>query len=191
MANKRFPHERYASIELNQVAFPQTGMVVSQTPLGDEFTTEKPCENGMWLNVDKSKGKLSAPKAATDVIGVVYTAEKEYDRSGYGLKNFAGRIAGQYPRVGILGLGDTITSNCFQYDDTDFSTESALFTALAAYATTPVYVTAVTGEAVPKLTNTAPTEGTYGVVTKFYTMPNGEPGVKYQIVAVQKPAAGE
>ena len=40
MALKRFPLEQYATLELNQVAFPKTGMVVSQTPLGEKFTTD-------------------------------------------------------------------------------------------------------------------------------------------------------
>lgn len=37
MAMKRFPLEQFATVELNQVAFPKTGMVVSQTPLGEKF----------------------------------------------------------------------------------------------------------------------------------------------------------
>ena len=52
MAMKRFPltsansysskyrpgEKLYATLELNQVAFPKTGMVVSQTPLDESFT---------------------------------------------------------------------------------------------------------------------------------------------------------
>ena len=69
----RNPDEKlYASLELNQVAFPKTGMVVSQTPLGAAFTRENPCENGMWLVADKAAGVLNAPAAATDTpIGIV------------------------------------------------------------------------------------------------------------------------
>ena len=185
----RFPCEKYASLELNQVAFQKTGMVVSQTPLGEAFAasgdnTYGPCENGMWVVADKSVGYLAAPAAVTDhPIGIVYTAEKEYDRSDYGLKNFGRKVAGDYPRVGILGLGDTVTTNCLQYDNTEagFTTEEALEATLAAYATTPVYVGIVAGSPVPKLTKTKPT-GTYGKVTKYYTVPNGEKGVKYEIV---------
>ena len=80
MALKRFPLEEYATLELNQVAFPKTGMVVSQTPLGDAFTKDAPCENGMWVVADKAAKVINAPAAATDKpIGIVYTAEKEYD----------------------------------------------------------------------------------------------------------------
>lgn len=200
MALKRFPLEQYATLELNQVAFPKTGMVVSQTPLGEKFTTDASvtgaygvCENGMWVVADKSKGYLDAPAAVTDKpIGIVYTAEKEYDNMHYGLKTFGRKVAGDYPRVGILGLGDTVTTNCLQYDDAEFkavtttgsekTSDEVLFAALEAWETTPVYVVPVAGSPVPKLTMSKPNSGTYGKVTKFYTVPNGERGVKYEIV---------
>ena len=188
----RDPDEKlYASLELNQVAFPKTGMVVSQTPLGPKFVKSGVqncygvCENGMWVVADKSTGTLAAPAATTDhPIGIVYTAEKEYDDMHYGLKNFGRKVAGDYPRVGIFGLGDTVTTNCLQYEDTEtgFTTLALLDTTLAAHATTPVYVVPVAGSPVPKLTKTKPASGTYGKVTKYYTVPNGEKGVKYEIV---------
>ena len=185
MAMKRFPLEQYASLELNQVAFPKTGMVVSQTPLGAEFTAAAPCENGMWVLADKSKGTIGSAAAVTDTpIGIVYTAEKEYDMYHYGLKTFGRKVEGDYPRVGILGLGDTVTTNCLQYNDSEYATESALFSALEAYETTPVYVKLVAGSPVPQLTATKPGSGIYGKVTKFYTVPNGEKGVKYEIVSL-------
>ena len=185
MAMKRFPCEQYATLELNQVAFPKTGMVVSQTPLGDAFTADAPCENGMWVVADKAVGKINAPAAATDKpIGIVYTTEKEYDIMHYGLKTFGRKIAGDYPRVGIFGLGDTVTSNCLQYDESEFADVEALEAALKAADTTPVYVVAVAGSAVPKLTATKPNAGTYAKVVKYYTVPNGEKGVKYQIVSL-------
>lgn len=195
MALKRFPLEQFATLELNQVAFPKTGMVVSQTPLGAEFTKDAPCENGMWVLADKSKGTIGSAAAVTDTpIGVVYTAEKEYDNAHYGLKTFGRKVAGDYPRVGILGLGDTMTTNCLQYDDTEFAavtttgsektSDEVLFDALKAWQTTPIYVALVAGSPVPKLTANKPASGIYGKVTKFYTVPNGEPGVKYEIVHI-------
>lgn len=183
MALKRFPLEQYASLELNQVAFPKTGMVVSQTPLGAEFTEAAPCENGMWVLADKSKGTIGSAAAVTDTpIGIVYTSEKEYDNAHYGLKTFGRKIAGDYPRVGILGLGDTVTTNCLKYNDTEFATVEALYAALEAFATTAVYVKLNANDPVPQLTATKPSSGIYGKVTKFYTVPNGEKGVKYEIV---------
>ena len=181
----RDPDEKlYASLELNQVAFPKTGMVVSQTPLGTAFTKAHPCENGMWVVADKAAGAINPPEAATDApIGIVYTTEKEYDREHYGLQRFGRKIAGDYPRVGILGLGDTVTTNCLQYDDAEFTSEAKLWEALEDLATTALYVKAVAGSPVPQLTKVDPNgSGTYAKVVKYYTIPNGGKGVKYQIV---------
>ena len=185
----RDPDEKlYASLELNQVAFPKTGMVVSQTPLGAAFTKANPCENGMWVVADKAAGAINPPAAATDSpIGIVYTTEKEYDREHYGLQRFGRKIAGDYPRVGILGLGDTVTTNCLQYDTTDFANDAALWTALEkdlSVAANALYVKAVAGSPVPQITKTKPNAGTYAKVVKYYTVPNGGKGVKYQIVSL-------
>lgn len=182
----RDPDEKlYASLELNQVAFPKTGMVVSQTPLGAVFTKAAPCENGMWVVADKAAGAINPPAAATDSpIGIVYTTEKEYDIMHYGLQRFGRKIAGDYPRVGIFGLGDTVTTNCLQYDESEFADEDALWEALEAIDETPLYVSIEAGSPVPKLSATKPNAGIYAKVVKFYTVPNGGKGVKYQIVSL-------
>lgn len=197
----RDPDEKlYASLELNQVAFPKTGMVVSQTPLGEAFTKAAPCENGMWVVGDKAAGAINPPTAATSApIGIVYTTEKEYDMMHYGLQRFGRKVAGDYPRVGLLGVGDTVTTNCLQYDDTVFvatndkTAEEVLLDALKAIDTTPLYVaikavgnneTVSAANAVPQIVKSAPQAGIYGKIVKFYTIPNGGLGVKYQIIRV-------
>ena len=167
-------------------------MVVSQVPLDPSFTAEAPCENGMWVVADKAAGTIKLPAAATDKpIGIVYTTEKEYDYMHYGLKTFGRKIAGDYPRVGILGVGDTVTTNCFQYDNSTYATITALETALAAAeaGTTPMYVVpGVSGtgvnKAAPALTTSKPSSGIYGKVVKYYTVPNGEKAIKYQIISL-------
>jgi len=183
----------YASLELNQVAFPKTGMVVSQTPLGAAFTKAAPCENGMWVVADKAAGAINPPAAATDApIGIVYTTEKEYDMMHYGLQRFGRKIAGDYPRVGILGVGDTVTTNCLQYSTSVFANDEALIAALKAIDTTPLYVVpgnasdaaASSAKAVPAIVKAIPGSGIYGKIVKFYTIPNGGLGVKYQIIRV-------
>ena len=193
---KRFPLEQYATLELNQVAFPKTGMVVSQTPLGSAFTKDAPCENGMWVVADKAAGAINPPaaNAANIPMGIVYTAEKEYDIFHYGLKTFGRKIEGDYPRVGILGVNDTVTTNCLQYDDeTDFpatsgddakTSDEVLFAALEKIDTNPLYVVPVNGSAVPKIAKSIPNTGIYAKIVKFYTVPNGEKGVKYQIMRI-------
>ena len=194
VAQHRNPDEKlYASLELNQVAFPKTGMVVSQTPLGPKFVAKGEnvygvCENGMWVVADKAAGIIDAPAAATDSpIGIVYTTEKEYDREHYGLQRFGRKVAGDYPRVGILGLGDTVTTNCLQYNESEFATEAALWAALEkdlSVAANALYVCIEAGSPVPKLTKTKPGSGIYAKVVKYYTVPNGGKGVKYQIVSL-------
>lgn len=187
MALNRFPCEQYASLELNQVAFPKTGMVVSQTPLGAAFTEDAPCENGMWVVADKAAGVITAPAATTSKpIGIVYTSEKEYDIMHYGLKTFGRKVAGDYPRVGILGVGDTVTTNCLQYNTTDFANDAALDTYLSGdlTSTNKAYVTIEAGSPIPKIVKTAPNSGIYGRIVKYYTVPNGEKGVKYQIISL-------
>ena len=185
MAMNRFPLEQYATLELNQVAFPKTGMVVSQTPLGDAFTAQNPCENGMWVVADKAAGVIKAPAAATDKpIGIVYTTEKEYDMNHYGLQRFGRKVAGDYPRVGILGLGDTVTTNCLQYDTNHFANDAALEAALNDLAANPLYVGIKAGSPVPQIFKEAnkPGSGILAKIVKYYTIPNGGKGVKYQIV---------
>ncbi len=201
VAQYRNPDEKfYASLELNQVAFPKTGMVVSQTPLGAVFTRQTPCENGMWVVGDKAAGAINPPEAATDApIGIVYTTEKEYDDYHMGLQRFGRKVAGDYPRVGLLGVGDTVTTNCLQYDDTVFvatgnkTAEQVLLDALKAIDTTPLYVaikavgqneTVSAANAVPEIVKSAPQAGIYGKIVKFYTIPNGGLGVKYQIIRI-------
>ena len=195
----RDPDEKlYASLELNQVAFPKTGMVVSQTPLGEAFTKAAPCENGMWVVGDKAA--INPPTAATSApIGIVYTTEKEYDMMHYGLQRFGRKVAGDYPRVGLLGVGDTVTTNCLQYNDTAFpaaegkTAEQVLLDALKAIDTTPLYVaihavgqneTVSAINAIPEIVKNIPQSGIYGKIVKFYTIPNGGLGVKYQIIRI-------
>ena len=195
VAQHRDPDEKlYASLELNQVAFPKTGMVVSQTPLGEAFTKATPCENGMWVVGDKAAGAINPPTAATSApIGIVYTTEKEYDMMHYGLQRFGRKVAGDYPRVGLLGVGDTVTTNCLQYSTSNFADDTALDTALKAIDSTPLYVaihavgqgeTVSAANAIPEIVKTAPQAGIYGKIVKYYTIPNGGKGVKYQIIRI-------
>ena len=195
VAQHRDPDEKlYASLELNQVAFPKTGMVVSQTPLGPKFVKSGVngcygvCENGMWVVADKAAGVIDAPAATTDSpIGIVYTTEKEYDREHYGLQRFGRKVAGDYPRVGIFGLGDTVTTNCLQYNTDNFANDTALDTYLAGDLTTaPAYVVVKAGSPIPEIVKALPQNyaGLYGRIVKYYTIPNGGKGVKYQIVSL-------
>lgn len=191
MALKRFPLKKYAMVEINQAAFLRNGMVISQTPLDEMFTEDSPCENGMWLWANKGNGVLKPIEEIADILGIVYTAESEYGVSD-AIHTFAlwhtddpRKGLGFYPRVGIIANGDTFTSNCLQYDTGEFPTFEALETALKAHATDPIYVVPLAGDAVPQITTNVPTGGTYAQVTKYYTVPNDEKGVRYQFIKVR------
>lgn len=136
----------------------------------------------MWVSAMTANGVVKSVEDVTEPIGIVYTTEKEYDAYHTGLKRFGRKVAGDYPRVGIFSIGDKVTTNCLQYDESEYTSEEALFAALDACQTTPVYVVPVAGSPVPKLTATKPATGLVARVVKFYTVPNGERGVKYEII---------
>lgn len=184
MAITRFKTKKYATIELNHVSWPETARVFAQLPLDEEeFTEEKPCENGMWVVYDMAKGNVHGAEAATDNVGVVYNPEKEYNQFVSGMNQYALVPGSWYPRVGMPAVGDVYTTNCFCYDDSEITDVD---TDLKAYATTPLYLIPSTETAAPQLTKTAPTAETAKVaaqVVKYYTMPNGEPGIKVQFIS--------
>lgn len=183
----RYTIDKYASLEINRASFLKTGMIVSQTPLAAAFTTSAPCENGMWVNANKAAGEIAAVSNAGQMVGIVYTAEKEYGPD-VGLKNFK-KVGGDYPRVGIVAIGDTFTSNCFTYATSDFTNDAAVDLALvpATLASAPLYLIPSTdGSGAPKLVKAAGLTGakTIAQVIKKTTMPNGEAALKYVFTAV-------
>lgn len=177
----KFPVKKYAALEMNRARYLAQGNVVSQTPLAAEFTEENPCENGMWVCANKANGEIRTLKEEGEMVGIVYTTEKEWSRYEYGL-NLHHDVAGDYPRVGIIDLGDTFTSNCF--DMGDFGNVEAVEAAMKKLNETPLYVVPVVGNGRPKLTASIPVSGAYAQVIKYTTMPNGEKAIKYQVVRV-------
>ena len=177
----KFPVKKYAALEMNRARYLAQGNVVSQTPLAAEFTEENPCENGMWVCANKANGEIRTLKEEGEMVGIVYTTEKEWGRYEYGL-NLHHDVAGDYPRVGIIDLGDTFTSNCF--DMGDFGNVEAVEAAMKKLNETTLYVVPLVGNGRPKLTASIPVSGAYAQVIKYTTMPNGEKAIKYQVVRV-------
>lgn len=177
----KFPVKKYAALEMNRARYLAQGNVVSQTPLAAEFTEENPCENGMWVCANKANGEIRTLAAATEMVGIVYTTEKEWGRYEYGLNKHAD-VAGAYPRVGILDIGDTFTSNCFDMGDSE--SVGAFETAMKALGTTPQYLVPQVGNGRPKVTANAPATGAYAQIVKYTTAPNGEKAIKYVVVRV-------
>ena len=81
----KFPVKKYAALEMNRARYLAQGNVVSQTPLAAEFTEENPCENGMWVCANKANGEIRTLKEEGEMVGIVYTTEKEWGRYEYGL----------------------------------------------------------------------------------------------------------
>ena len=179
--SKKFEIDLYSQLELNNVAFRRDGRIEAQCAL-DEGFSEAPAENGMLLAVDKANGLIKLPVDGSLPIALNYTAEHMYDERKMGLKNFCLRPEdGFYPRMGYLSVGDLFTTNCLCYNNTDFTDENALTEALGKLGETVVYGGADASGRIC-LSNTKPTYGPVLKAVKFYTMPNGEPGVKFQVI---------
>lgn len=181
----RFKIDKYGVLEMQRAEYLKTGMIVSQSPLSDEFTEAAPCENGMWVDANKANGEIRLVSDATKMYGIVYTTEKDFTGWRPALKHFR-QVAGEYPRVGLLNVGDTFTTNTFNYEFTTETTAEQWQELKDAFAEgkNPLYVIPTVGEGAPTVTATEPAEGPYAQVVKLYTVPAGTPGIKYVMVRV-------
>ena len=183
MATKRLVISGYGQVELNNVAFRRDGRIEAQcAPNATDFKSI-PVENGMLLAVDDVNRCVKLPVDGSLPIALVYSTEHMYDERTPGLKNF--KLNGSddfFPRLGYLSIGDKYRTNCVCYDDSEFTSEEQLITALKACATTPVYGMADASGAT-KLSATAGTFGPKLKVVAFDTMPDGQKGIKLQVLA--------
>lgn len=178
----KYTIDGYGQLELNNVAFRRDGRIEAQCALSaEDFSEEVPAENGMILAVDKVNGLIKLPTDTTLPVALHYSSEHMYDERHPGLKNWA-LVPGTFcPRMGYLSVGDLFTTNCLCYNNTDYTTEEALETALAACAETAVYgKTDASGRIC--LTKTAPTSGLKLKVVKYYTLADGQKAVKLQVI---------
>ena len=178
---KRYTIDGYGQIELNQVAFRRDGRIEAQCAIGKEAdgnTDIAYLENGMLLKVDKVHKRIDKTSANTGLIGINYTTEHMYDERRTGLKDFK-LVRGTFlPRIGYLAPGDRFTTNCLAYDDSEFATDSALETAIAAVGTTPLYGVPCANGGI--LITATPGSGSVNLqVVEGTTMPNGSFGVKF------------
>jgi hypothetical protein len=180
----------YGQVELNNVFFRREGAIEAQCALNpDEFAAEGKAtadliyaENGMLLAVDKANGYVRLPKDEDETLPVAlnYSTEHMYDERKKNLGSFYLPAGTFYPRMGYIKKGEVWTTNCLAYDDGEFADDEALKTALKDWKKTPVYGTYCSLGAT-KLTKTKP-NGFALQVAKYYTMPNGAPGVKFQVI---------
>lgn len=179
----RFMIDKYGVLEMNRAEYLKTGMIVSQSPLSAEFTEEAPCENGMWVDANKANGEIKLVSADTAIYGIVYTTEKDFTGWRPALKHFH-QVAGEYPRVGILNVGDTFTTNTFSYNFSGTTVAEQRQELADALEAGKLYVIPTVGEGAPTVTASKPADGPYAEVVKLYTVPAGTPGIKYVMVRV-------
>ncbi len=182
MAIKRLVIDGFGQIELNNVAFRRDGRVEAQCALDAEDFASVPAENGMLLAVDKANRCIKFYNASEDLpLAINYSSEHLYDERANALRDFSLKPGQLYPRMGYPAVGDLFTTNTLCYDDTEYTSEEALLTALKACNTAVVYAGASTNGAW-KVSATKPTAGVVAKVVKAYTMPDGQFGVKLQIL---------
>ena len=178
MSLKRLVIDGYGQLELNNVAFRRDGRIEAQCKLDATDFKSVPAENGMLLAVDNVKRVVRFPKSDEKMpLALHYSAEHMYDERLPGLKNFKLEKGSFLPRMGYLAEGDKFTTNCICYDDSDFSTEELLVTALEKVKETPLYAAPSTLGAW-QITKTD--TNARAIVLCKTTMPDGQLAVKLQ-----------
>lgn len=183
MAAKRFVIDGFGQLELNNVAFRRDGRVEAQCQLdAEDFKTEV-AENGMLLAIDNVSRSIKMPYNGAVLFGLHYSAEHLYDDRKDGLKNFKLERGEFLPRLGLLDEGDKFTTNCISYDsavDTDWTKDEKVKAALGDM-TSPIYG-GISDDGSILLSETKPSAGPVLLATKATTMPDGQFGVKFQVI---------
>lgn len=184
MGIKRLVIDGYGQVELNNVAFRRDGRIVAQCAPDTTDFASVPVENGMILAVDEANRTVKFAIDDSLPLALVYSTEHMYDERMPGLKNFKLNGSDDFlPRLGYPAVGDKWYTNTICYSDEEYSDEAVLITALKAYKTATVYgKTDPTGAVC--LTSTAPTVGLKLKVVEYGTMPDGQKGVKLQVLDV-------
>ena len=179
---KKYAKKGFGQWEPNQVAFRRDGRIEAQCKLGSDFSEDVPAENGMLLAVDNVTRTVGFPKNGDLPIALNYSTEHMYDERHNALSDFK-LVPGTFlPRLGYLAVGDKWTSNTICYDSTDYNDDEALVAALKAIGSTPVYGGACTENGYVKLSKAKPEFGPVLKVVKMTTMPDGQLGVKLQVI---------
>lgn len=188
MAISRLTIDGYGQVEINNCAFRRDGRIEAQAAPDTTDFSSKLVENGMLLSVDAATRKVFLADDATAKalpIGLVYSAEHLYENGKTGLKNFALKGKEDFlPRIGYLAVGDKFTTNCIAYDsavDSSWTTESLFIAGLTTFATSPIYG-GICDEGCILVSASAPTEGPKLKVVAKTTMPDGQLGVKFQVL---------
>lgn len=157
----------YGQLEPNHLSAPRNGQVYGQLPANKEIDI---LEQGMFVKYDYAKGEV-----CFDGVGpwmLVFNEEKLYDERFQMHKHFAlkredfydGEL---YSRVMAVVPGDLFTTNMFA-EGTELKVGDLL---------------KVGAKGVLEVTQEAPAGEHAFQVVKEYTMPDGQPAVKVQVIA--------
>ena len=191
MAFKRMTIDGYGQLELNNVAFRRDGRVEAQCALDATDFADVPAENGMLLAVDRTARTVRFCEAdETLPIALNYTTEHMYDERANALKDFALERGTFLPRLGYLSVGELFTTNCVGYDQGSgtgqYADDDALIAKLEKIgaATSPAVIYGgISTEGAIALSETAPSVGPVLLAVEYTTMPDGTPGIKFQVVS--------
>ena len=194
MAFKRFVIDGFGQLELNQVAFRRDGRVEAQCALDGTDFADVPAENGMLLAVDRVNRTIKFPTSgviATCPVALNYTTEHMYDERANALKDFSLERGTFYPRLGFLSAGELFTTNCIGYDDAEWTATGSgsaaktadenFITACRAVGTTPLYG-GISDDGAIAVSATKPSAGPVLKVVEATTMPDGQFGIKFQVL---------
>jgi hypothetical protein len=173
MAIKKLASQ-FGVVELNKVAAVRTGEIEVQYEL-DAAVTQ--AENGMLLVADHVAKKVKKATGATDAVYLHASVEKDYE--GKGRKHFVVKQGEFLPRLLKLNVGDRFETNAVEYDDAVYATYAAL---VAAVNATTVYGVPNASGYIRIVATPAGTEVVQLKVVEGVTLPNGEQGLKFQVV---------
>jgi hypothetical protein len=170
-------------LEKNAVTYPRTGNIMAMFPLDE---TVAKAENGMLLGVNYSKGVVEYPSTTSDAIMILDSAEKEYDINKAGLnQHYLTPSYGYMPRLGKLEINDRFTTSSVAYDSSVYADVEAIATAVENG--TAIYGKACKTEGYKgliELTTASVASEKVGLkVEKVTTLPNGEPAIKFAVIA--------
>lgn len=160
-------HDNFAVVEPNHLSAPRSGGVYGQLPADDSI---KMLEQGTFVKYDYAVGKINFNGEGPWMM--VFNEEKLYDERKQMHRDYAMKKSDFYdgimtPRVFRMYAGDIFTTNNVKADDYDLG---------------DTLVPGTTG-VLEKLANGKSAQGLAVKVAKLTTMPDGQPGLKLQVIA--------
>lgn len=164
----------FGQVEPNHLSAPRNGHVYAQLPMS---TAVNILENGQFVKYDYASGECNFTGFGPWML--VYNEEKLYDERKQMHKDWAMKKEDyndgvMTPRVFLLEPGDIYTTNCFEANTSDKAETTGVSVSVGDYftpGTSGYLIAGTTASASPLLK-----------VVKYYTMPDGQDGVKLQVV---------